>query len=136
RHAPRNERPPVTSSTLPTRGRRRAFTPPAHQPRPTGTAAAPIRAPKLATSFGELPLAQPLHKVLALQGLTVPFAIQAATLPDALAGRDVLGRGQTGSGKTLAFGLPLLSRTAGLRAVPGAPLALVLVPTRELAQQV
>jgi superfamily II DNA/RNA helicase len=66
----------------------------------------------------------------------VPFPIQAATLPNALAGRDVLGRGRTGSGKTLAFGLPVLARLDGQRAQPRQPLALVLVPTRELAQQV
>ncbi|HEY3482711.1 MAG TPA: DEAD/DEAH box helicase, partial [Streptomyces sp.] len=65
-----------------------------------------------------------------------PFPIQAATLPNTLAGRDVLGRGRTGSGKTLAFGLALLARTAGQRAEPRQPLARVLVPTRELAQQV
>ncbi|WP_234322830.1 DEAD/DEAH box helicase [Streptomyces sp. NRRL S-350] len=73
---------------------------------------------------------------LGREGVTEPFPIQAATLPDAIAGRDVLGRGRTGSGKTLAFGLPLLTRTAGRRAVARHPLALVLVPTRELAQQV
>ncbi|HLL66859.1 MAG TPA: DEAD/DEAH box helicase [Micromonosporaceae bacterium] len=77
-----------------------------------------------------------LIKVLDDNGVTVPFAIQSATVPDALAGRDVLGRGQTGSGKTLAFGLPMLTRTAGQRAQPRQPLALVLTPTRELAQQV
>jgi superfamily II DNA/RNA helicase len=81
-------------------------------------------------------LAPALVETLRKQGLTVPFAIQAATVPDALAGRDVLGRGRTGSGKTLAFGLPLLHRLAGRRAVSRRPLALVLVPTRELAQQV
>ena len=58
-------------------------------------------------------------------------------MPDALAGRDVLGRGQTGSGKTLAFGLPMLARlAAGGRARPHQPKALILVPTRELAMQV
>lgn len=77
-----------------------------------------------------------LLKTLTAQGVTTPFPIQAATLPNSLAGRDLLGRGRTGSGKTLAFGLALLARTAGLRAEPKAPLALVLVPTRELAQQV
>ena len=71
------------------------------------------------------------------EGITTPFEIQAATMPDALAGRDVLGRGQTGSGKTLAFGLPLLARVAqGGRALPHHPKALILVPTRELAMQV
>ncbi|MER7579089.1 DEAD/DEAH box helicase [Kitasatospora sp. NPDC097691] len=73
---------------------------------------------------------------LTREGVTEPFPIQGATLPDSIAGRDVLGRGRTGSGKTLAFGLPLLARTAGRRAVARYPLALVLVPTRELAQQV
>jgi superfamily II DNA/RNA helicase len=77
-----------------------------------------------------------LLKTLTAHGVTTPFPIQAATLPNSLAGRDLLGRGRTGSGKTLAFGLALLARTAGLRAEPKAPLALVLVPTRELAQQV
>src|SRR3712207_8808562 len=57
--------------------------------------------------------------------------IQAATIPDALAGRDVLGKAQTGSGKTLAFGLPLLARLAGTKAAPKRPRGLVLVPTRE-----
>ncbi len=69
-------------------------------------------------------------------GITAPFPIQAATIPDALTGRDVLGRGRTGSGKTLAFGLPVLTRLAGRRAQPRRPLAVVLVPTRELAVQV
>ncbi|MYX18955.1 DEAD/DEAH box helicase [Streptomyces sp. SID8380] len=77
-----------------------------------------------------------LEAALGAQGVTVPFPIQAATLPNSLAGRDVLGRGRTGSGKTLAFGLALLARTAGKRAEAGQPLAVVLVPTRELAQQV
>ncbi|MEV4330563.1 DEAD/DEAH box helicase [Streptomyces sp. NPDC049597] len=87
-------------------------------------------------AFGELDMPAALLKTLDAQGVTTPFPIQAATLPNSLAGRDVLGRGRTGSGKTLAFGLALLARTAGRRAEPKAPLALVLVPTRELAQQV
>ncbi|MFK4865367.1 DEAD/DEAH box helicase [Streptomyces sp. CSMPJR101] len=86
--------------------------------------------------FAGLDMPEALLKTLAAQGVTTPFPIQAATLPNSLAGRDLLGRGRTGSGKTLAFGLALLARTAGLRAQPKAPLALVLVPTRELAQQV
>ncbi|MDN5717262.1 MAG: DEAD/DEAH box helicase, partial [Janibacter sp.] len=73
---------------------------------------------------------------LARDGITTPFAIQEAALPDALAGKDVLGRGQTGSGKTLAFGLPMLARLSGGRARSRKPRALVLVPTRELAMQV
>ncbi|MFD5218553.1 DEAD/DEAH box helicase [Streptomyces tendae] len=86
--------------------------------------------------FADLDMPAELLAALESQGVTVPFPIQAATLPNSLAGRDVLGRGRTGSGKTLAFGLALLARTAGRRAEPGQPLGLVLVPTRELAQQV
>ncbi|NEC31518.1 DEAD/DEAH box helicase [Streptomyces sp. SID8111] len=87
-------------------------------------------------SFADLDMPAQLSATLGHEGVTVPFPIQAATLPNSLAGRDVLGRGRTGSGKTLAFGLALLARTAGRRAEPRQPLALVLVPTRELAQQV
>ncbi|MFE5796532.1 DEAD/DEAH box helicase [Streptomyces sp. NPDC056503] len=86
--------------------------------------------------FAALDMPAGLLATLAAQGVTTPFPIQGATLPDSLAGRDVLARGRTGSGKTLAFGLALLARTAGRRAESRAPLALVLVPTRELAQQV
>ncbi|MCO4696754.1 DEAD/DEAH box helicase [Streptomyces sp. RO-S4] len=94
----------------------------------------PVDAP--AGSFAALGLPGAVLRTLDEQGMRDPFPIQAATLPDALRGRDVLGRGRTGSGKTLAYGLPLLTRTAGRRAEPKQPLALVLVPTRELAQQV
>ncbi|WP_394428383.1 DEAD/DEAH box helicase [Streptomyces sp. SGAir0957] len=87
-------------------------------------------------SFADLGLPADVLRTLGERGVSEPFPIQAATIPDALAGRDVLGRGRTGSGKTLAFGLPLLVRTAGRRAEAKQPLALVLVPTRELAQQV
>ncbi|MFG1605605.1 DEAD/DEAH box helicase [Actinoplanes sp. NPDC049265] len=91
----------------------------------------------VAASFADLGLPAELVRVLTREGITTPFEIQAATIPDALSGRDVLGRGQTGSGKTLAFGLPLLARVAqGGRAVPHHPKALILVPTRELAMQV
>ncbi|QIP84174.1 DEAD/DEAH box helicase [Streptomyces sp. Tu 2975] len=86
--------------------------------------------------FADLDMPEQLLAALASQGVTVPFPIQGATLPNTLAGRDVLGRGRTGSGKTLAFGLAMLAGTAGKRAEPRLPLALVLVPTRELAQQV
>ncbi|MEU0523397.1 DEAD/DEAH box helicase [Streptomyces niveus] len=88
------------------------------------------------STFAELDMPSPVMTTLTGLGVTEPFPIQAATLPNSLAGRDVLGRGRTGSGKTLAFGLALLVRTAGQRAQPKQPLALVLVPTRELAQQV
>ena len=69
-------------------------------------------------------------------GVETPFPIQAATIPDALAGRDVLGRAPTGSGKTLAFGLPMVARLAGAPSRPQAPRGLVLAPTRELAAQI
>ncbi len=90
------------------------------------------------TTFRELGLAARLVDALAAGGIDVPFAIQARALPDALAGRDVLGRAQTGSGKTLAFGLAMLTRLSGSagRLHDKAPRGLVLVPTRELARQV
>ncbi|GLY98287.1 DEAD/DEAH box helicase [Actinoplanes sp. NBRC 103695] len=92
---------------------------------------------KVVAGFEQFGLPPELVRVLTREGITTPFEIQTATIPDALAGRDVLGRGQTGSGKTLAFGLPVLARVAkGNRAVPHHPKALILVPTRELAMQV
>lgn len=92
----------------------------------------------MTTTFDQLGLLPELVKALALKGITEPFPIQALTVADALAGRDMCGKAKTGSGKTLAFGLPVLQRLqeAGERPMPGHPLALVLVPTRELANQV
>src|SRR6266700_6394039 len=98
--------------------------------------AAAAASPPDAATFAELGLDLRLVRALAAGDIHEPFAIQARALPDALAGRDVLGRAQTGSGKTLAFGLPLLTRLAGGRRREKAPRGLVLVPTRELAQQV
>ncbi len=97
-----------------------------------------VRPVKVAADNAFLTLGLPelLVERLARAGVTEPFPIQAATIPDALAGRDVLGRGQTGSGKTFAFGLPMLARLAGGRTSPRKPRGLVLVPTRELAMQV
>ncbi len=91
---------------------------------------------EITTTFGDLGIAAPLVNALSKQGIMHPFPIQIATLPDALAGHDILGRGQTGSGKTLAFGLALLNNLNGKVAKPHKPLALVLTPTRELAQQI
>jgi superfamily II DNA/RNA helicase len=89
------------------------------------------------SSFADLGVPARLSSVLADQGITTPTPIQAATLPDSLAGRDVLGRGRTGSGKTYAFLLPLVARLAGgPRARSRAPRALVLAPTRELVGQI
>jgi len=89
-------------------------------------------------TFADLGVPAPLIDVLAAQGKNEPFPIQADTLPDTLAGRDVLGRGKTGSGKTLAFSLPLVARLAAStdRRRGRKPRALVLAPTRELANQI
>nr|BFE80242.1 hypothetical protein GCM10020093_028430 [Planobispora longispora] len=86
--------------------------------------------------FAMLGLPKPLVAALSRQGIDSPFPIQRIAIPDVLAGIDVLGRGQTGSGKTLAFGLPTMTRVAGVKAAPGRPRAVILVPTRELAMQV
>ena len=90
------------------------------------------------TTFAALGVPTSLTAVLEDRGITTPTPIQAATLPDSLAGRDVLGRGRTGSGKTYAFLLPLVARlvAAPNRRRPGRPRALILAPTRELATQI
>jgi superfamily II DNA/RNA helicase len=105
---------------------------------PVTTADIPVaNADADSATFADFGLPDPLVRALARAGITTPFEIQRATVPDALAGRDVLGRGQTGSGKTLAFGLPVLTRlAAGRKARSRHPRGLVLVPTRELAMQV
>ncbi|MFT4126310.1 MAG: DEAD/DEAH box helicase, partial [Gordonia sp. (in: high G+C Gram-positive bacteria)] len=89
-------------------------------------------------TFAALGVPSALVDVLAADGKTEAFPIQADTLPDTLAGADVLGRGRTGSGKTLAFAIPMVARLAELGATraPGAPTGLVLAPTRELATQI
>ncbi|MGY1618561.1 DEAD/DEAH box helicase [Geodermatophilus sp. SYSU D00691] len=143
--------PAPQSDSTPTRTRRRRGgrgrgSHPATRPAPVERA---VEAPVLPvgaeatvlptdTTFEALGVPAPLVEVLAASGITAPFPIQVATLPDSLAGRDVLGRGRTGSGKTLAFGLPLVARLAASdsRRTPRKPRALVLVPTRELANQV
>ncbi|TLS41596.1 DEAD/DEAH box helicase [Streptomyces montanus] len=87
-------------------------------------------------TFGSLGLPEGVVRKLAQNGVTVPFPIQAATIPDALAGKDILGRGRTGSGKTLSFGLPLLAQLAGGHTEKKKPRGVILTPTRELAMQV
>ncbi|MFJ4690714.1 DEAD/DEAH box helicase [Streptomyces sp. NPDC088766] len=92
------------------------------------------KAPEL--SFADLGLPEGVVRKLAQNGVTSPFPIQAATIPDALAGKDILGRGRTGSGKTLSFGLPTLATLAGGHTEKRKPRAVILTPTRELAMQV
>lgn len=87
-------------------------------------------------TFGSLGLPDGIVRKLAQNGVTAPFPIQAATIPDALAGKDILGRGRTGSGKTLSFGLPLLATLAGGHTEKKKPRGIILTPTRELAMQV
>jgi superfamily II DNA/RNA helicase len=87
-------------------------------------------------TFAALGVPEPVVTALATAGITTPFPIQAATLPDALAGLDILGRGRTGSGKTLAFSIPMVAGLAGGHTSACRPRGLVLVPTRELASQV
>jgi superfamily II DNA/RNA helicase len=134
---------PVRSRT-PRKPHARSAPRPARAPRPrtdetleralAEAAAAPAPEPR---TFGQFGLPPELVTVLARRGLQEPFAIQTRVLPDALTGRDILGRATTGSGKTLAFGIPVLARLAGGdRARPGRPRAVVVVPTRELAKQV
>ncbi|MEV6131670.1 DEAD/DEAH box helicase [Streptomyces violaceusniger] len=87
-------------------------------------------------TFADLGLPEQIVRKLAQNGVTTPFPIQAATIPDAMAGKDILGRGRTGSGKTLSFGLPLLTTLAGGHTEKKRPRGLILTPTRELAMQV
>ncbi|WP_098892458.1 DEAD/DEAH box helicase [Streptomyces sp. or3] len=87
-------------------------------------------------TFGDLGLPEGIVRKLAQNGVTAPFPIQAATIPDALAGKDILGRGRTGSGKTLSFGLPLLASLSGGTTEKKKPRGIILTPTRELAMQV
>ncbi|QCB51206.1 DEAD/DEAH box helicase [Rhodococcus sp. PAMC28707] len=104
----------------------------------TSTTPASEEVPTTVVTFAELGLPEAVVAALARNSITVPSPIQAKALPDAIAGKNVLGRAQTGSGKTLAFGLPILARLAQHTDRPAAkrPRALVLVPTRELAFQV
>lgn len=87
-------------------------------------------------TFADLGVRRTLVSALARRGIEHPFPIQVETLPDTLAGRDVLGRGKTGSGKTLAFSIPLVSRLCEVKRRPMRPSGLVLAPTRELASQI
>lgn len=105
------------------------------------TSVAPaVGAAAASPTFASLAVPQPLVDVLVQQGKATAFPIQVDTLPDTLAGRDVLGRGKTGSGKTLAFVIPMVARLAAGsgagRNEPHRPRALVLAPTRELASQI
>jgi superfamily II DNA/RNA helicase len=88
------------------------------------------------SAFSEMGVPERVVKILGVDGISQPTVVQAAVIPDAMAGRDVLGRARTGSGKTLAFGLPILAKVAGSKSRPHHPRALIVVPTRELAGQV
>ncbi|WP_329120397.1 DEAD/DEAH box helicase [Streptomyces sp. NBC_01465] len=99
-------------------------------------AAEPAEPAEPTITFGDLGLPEGIVRKLAQNGVTAPFPIQAATIPDALAGKDILGRGRTGSGKTLSFGLPTLASLAGGTTEKKKPRAIILTPTRELAMQV
>lgn len=127
RRRPRNSRRPASATA----------TPPAVAPDTTLASVQPVAVAD-GRSFAELGVPAAVVAALAADGVSTPFPIQAATLPDTLAGRDVLGRGQTGSGKTVAFAVPTVSRllAAGKPRRPRRPRALILVPTRELANQV
>ncbi|MFE9677832.1 DEAD/DEAH box helicase [Streptomyces sp. NPDC006259] len=87
-------------------------------------------------TFSDLGLPEAVVRKLNQNGVTAPFPIQVATIPDAMAGKDILGRGRTGSGKTLSFGLPTLTTLAGGHTEKRKPRAVILTPTRELAMQV
>ncbi|MGW0122370.1 DEAD/DEAH box helicase [Streptomyces sp. NPDC003327] len=99
-------------------------------------AADAVEADEPTLTFGDLGLPEGVVRKLAQNGVTTPFPIQAATIPDALAGKDILGRGRTGSGKTLSFGLPLLATLSGGHTDKKKPRGVILTPTRELAMQV
>ena len=119
---------PIERTSAPRAKRRRS--------KPVAVAYAASPTGPRAVSFAAAGVPAPLVAALAAGGITTPFPIQAATLPDALAGRDILGRGQTGSGKTLGFCIPLAARLADGYTSACRPRGLVLVPTRELASQV
>jgi superfamily II DNA/RNA helicase len=132
------EKPVRTSAGRPRRARRRPAGPKLVAPATDGSALATDGGAFAAdgVSFADLGVAETLVAVLAEGGITTPRPIQAAVLPDALAGRDILARAQTGSGKTLGFSLPMVARLAEGYTMAGRPRGLVLVPTRELASQV
>jgi superfamily II DNA/RNA helicase len=109
---------------------------PRPRPTPIDIDDAPQEAVRTDATWADLGVPAELIDCLEAQGLDTPFPIQVATLPDTMKGKDVLGRGRTGSGKTLAFGLPLVARLQGGKRTPKQVRALVLVPTRELANQV
>ena len=134
--APTAQSPNASARTAPSRT---APSPTAPSPTaPSPTAPSPTAPPTPAPSFADLGVPAPIAAALGAAGLATPFPIQAAALPDALGGRDVLGRARTGSGKTIAFSVPVVAalRAPGHRRSPGRPGGLILVPTRELAVQV
>jgi superfamily II DNA/RNA helicase len=134
----KRRRRPSSVAAAPAAAAQAAPQPAAPQAAASQTAAPPIPAAAAlpVTSFADAGVPAPIVAALAAAGITTPFPIQSATLPDALDGRDILGRGQTGSGKTLGFCIPLAAGLADGYTSAGRPRGLVLVPTRELASQV
>jgi len=125
-----------TARTAPSNSSQSAGGSSAHRLFASATTVTAAAAPLDGVTFADLGVPAMLLAPLAAQGAISPFPIQAATLPNALSGRDVLGRGRTGSGKTIAFAIPLVTRLTGGRRTPHRPRGLVLLPTRELALQV
>ncbi len=137
----RRRRPSAgTAAVRPARATRPATTTPIREtPARESLGTVSTRVVPTDATFESLGVPAPIVQSLADRGVTAPFPIQAATLPDSMAGRDVLGRGRTGSGKTIAFGIPLVAALAAAGPAtkhPGKPRGMVLVPTRELANQV
>ncbi|MCB9483704.1 MAG: DEAD/DEAH box helicase [Dehalococcoidia bacterium] len=135
--APRAEGAPRSNGRRPAGRSATERRPKAAAPAPiarTEAAEAPSSTADGDASFADLGVPADLLKVLEQSGISSPFPVQTLTIPDALAGRDVCGKAKTGSGKTLAFGIPLVHHTT--TAKPRRPRSLVLVPTRELANQV
>ena len=136
------DRAPRTSSDFyPNRDEKTRFTPEDDVVLERLEAQATMASDVVGVSFGDLGIGDNITRQLASMGAASPFPIQAATIPDVLAGKDVLGRGKTGSGKTIAFGAPVVERLmendGGKDRKPArAPRALILAPTRELAMQI
>ncbi|MFZ4720955.1 MAG: DEAD/DEAH box helicase, partial [Ilumatobacteraceae bacterium] len=135
----RRRRPSAAATVRPARATRPATTTPIREtPAAESLGTLSTRPVPTDATFESLGVPSPIVRKLAERGVTAPFPIQAATLIDSMAGRDVIGRGRTGSGKTIAFAIPVVTSLAasGTKRQSSKPRGLVLVPTRELANQV